>query len=288
MDIAGFYYLEGSLLFGFVVAAGLTVVSLNRPDYRAARRCAWAAAILFGSIAVVWGISTMESAWIRIPAVGIAGLIAAISLTEALRFIKNREFPRQPATVSSAPTPRGPTLEATNKSIIDATGASIPGDLPFQFGRADNDSLIAMPGIQVTKTGTGWQISPGQANLQFPAAPPEFAFIATPELRQRLRDTANSLRQMQEQFTSEFRAAIPDNEKVRDVGKRYADLYDRQFAEIAISLSAAAMARIGTLSDLPRAADNGGQIIYYKKWVGPTPGGNAAEFLDLLSVRLPN
>lgn len=265
MDVAGFYYLEGGLLFGFLVAAGLTLVSLNHPAYRVARGCAWAAAILFGSIAVVWGISTMEPAWIRMPAVGVAGLIAAISLTEALRFIKNREFPRQPETISSVPFSRGPTLEATNKSTIDASGASIPGDLPFQFGKADSGSLIAMLGIQVTTTETGWQISPGKANLQFPAPPTEFAFMATPELRQRLQDTANSLRQMQEQFTNDFRAAIPNEEKVREVGKRYAERYEKQFAEITVSLTAASMERIGTLSNLPRSAASGGQIIYYKK-----------------------
>ena len=93
MDVASFYYLQGGLLFGFLIAAGLTVVSLNQPNYRIARRCAWASAILFGSIAVVWGVTTMKSPWIRIPAVGIAGLVAAICLTEALRFIKEREFP---------------------------------------------------------------------------------------------------------------------------------------------------------------------------------------------------
>src|ERR1700687_1021802 len=111
MGVAEFYYLEGGLFFGFVVAAGLTVISLNRPDYRVARRCAWAAAILFGSIAVVWGVSTTEPAWVRIPAVGLVGLVAAISLTEALRYIKNREFPNHPAPASAIS--RGPTLEAT-------------------------------------------------------------------------------------------------------------------------------------------------------------------------------
>jgi hypothetical protein len=92
VGIAEFYYLEGGLFFGFLVAAGLTVISLARPDYTIACRCAWAAAVLFGSIAVVWGITTMESAWIRIPAVGAVGFIAAISLSEAIRFIRAREL----------------------------------------------------------------------------------------------------------------------------------------------------------------------------------------------------
>lgn len=105
MDVASFYYLQGGLLFGFLIAAGLTVVSLNQPNYRIARRCAWASAILFGSIAVVWGVTTMESPWIRIPAVGIAGLVAAICLTEALRFIKEREFPNQQSNISGVAAP---------------------------------------------------------------------------------------------------------------------------------------------------------------------------------------
>ena len=103
MDVVAFYYLEGGLLFGFLVAAGLAVVSLNQPNYRVARRCAWASAILFGSIAVVWGLTTMETAWIRIPAVGIAGFIAAVCLTEALRFIKEREFTTTVQTAAGSP-----------------------------------------------------------------------------------------------------------------------------------------------------------------------------------------
>jgi hypothetical protein len=175
VQVTEFYYLEGGLFFGFLVAAGLTVISLNRPDYRVARRCAWAAALLFGSIAVVWGVSTMEQAWIRIPAVGIAGLIAAISLTEALRFIKNREFPNHPASTSDAPISRRPTLEATNKSVIDATGATIPGDLPFQFGRADNNSVIDMPGITVTTKDGITTVTPGHLNRRFPPPTGEYS-----------------------------------------------------------------------------------------------------------------
>ena len=60
MNVTGFYYLEGALFFGFLVAVGLTVICLNRPEYRVARRSTWVAAILFGSVAVVWNLSTVE------------------------------------------------------------------------------------------------------------------------------------------------------------------------------------------------------------------------------------
>jgi hypothetical protein len=287
MGVAEFYYLEGGLFFGFLVAAGLTVVSLNRPDYRVARRCAWAAAILFGSIAAVWGVTTTEPAWIRLPAVGIVGLIAAISLTEALRFIKSREFPSPPSAATAAQ--RGPTLEAINRSTIDATEAVIPGDLPFQFGKAENDSLINMRGVQVTKTEQGgWIITPGQSNIEFPEPPAEYAFLSTPGLRLELQTLAHTLHEIQAQYTAEARQAISDKKDTSPVFEKYNAIYQDKFADLSLALASAALKRIGTLSDVSRSAQSGGTFVYYKKFAGPTPAGDIAAFLDLLSVKLPN
>ena len=98
MGIAEFYYIEGGLLFGFVVAVGLTVISLNR--YRIAKWCAVVAAILFASIAVVWGITTAEAQWVRVLAVGIIGFIAAAGLSKSLRFINKQEH-NNPITQAS-------------------------------------------------------------------------------------------------------------------------------------------------------------------------------------------
>ena len=98
MNVTGIYYLEGVLLFGFLAAVGLIVIRLNRPEYGVARRSTWAA-ILFGSIAVVWGVSTVESAWIKVPAIAIVGIIVAISLTEAL-LIRIWKSPTQPNSVA--------------------------------------------------------------------------------------------------------------------------------------------------------------------------------------------
>jgi hypothetical protein len=296
MDVAGFYYLEGGLLFGFLVAAGLTVVSLNRPAYRVARRCAWAAAILFGSIAVVWGVSTMEPAWIRLPAVGIAGLVAAISLTEALRFIKNHEFPSQPAVVSNAPVSRGPTLEATNKSKIDATEAVIPGDLPFQFGRADNNSVIDMPGIVVTRQNDGTLLvtPPTHINRQFPPATGEFSGLSAQELAQRMRTTATDLRQLQQDYNAAsselIQRAAGDTNKLHEwwppMADKYTAIWDNKFAQPTLSIASEALARVGSVSSDSRAFVLGAGTVLNGKFAGPNPAGEAADFLDELAAEL--
>lgn len=125
MGVAEFYYLEGGLLFGFLVAAGLTVISLNRPEYRIARVCAYASAILFGSIAVVWGVVTPESFWIRFLAVGTAGFIAAGCLAEALRFITARE----------------------KEHIAAPTAAVVSTEAPSSPGRWSGQSFMNIDGV---------------------------------------------------------------------------------------------------------------------------------------------
>jgi hypothetical protein len=65
------------------------------------------------------------------------------------------------ATVGQQTVPR-PTLEATRDSTIVASGAVIPGDLPFQFARADSGSVISMAGIKVIKKQDGsFLVTPG-------------------------------------------------------------------------------------------------------------------------------
>jgi CspA family cold shock protein len=258
MNVTGFYYLEGALLFGFLVAVGLIAINLNRPEYGVARRSTWVAAILFGSIAVVWGVSTVESAWLKIPAVAIVGIIVAISLTEAL--LKNRQFPTQSNSVASG-APAQPTLETSSKSA-DASRATIPGNL--------------------TTTDNGWQTKP---NLQFPAAPTRFALMSTPELKRQLQYTAHDLQRFQDQFTTEMGKAGPDRNFA--VLKKYTTRYEEDFSSLTFSLASAALPRIGLLSNVPRRAASGGQLLYYKTFPGPTSAGDIAAFLDFLSSRLP-
>jgi hypothetical protein len=112
-------------------------------------------------------------------------MIVVISLTEAL-LIKNRKFPTQSNNVASDAAAQ-PTLETTNKSAIDASRATIPGDL--------------------TKTDNGGQTKP---HLQFPAAPTRFILMSTPELKRQLHYTAHDLQRIQDQFTTEIGKAGPD------------------------------------------------------------------------------
>jgi hypothetical protein len=105
--------------------------------------------------------------------------------------------------------------------------------------------------------------------------------MPTPQLRDELQTTVRELRGFQDKFDADFR------QKVKEVLERYRISYEGKFSELSLSLASAALARIGSLSDIPRSAASGGQIIYYKKFVGPTPAGDAAEFLELLSTKLP-
>jgi cold shock protein len=262
MNVTGFYSLEGALFFGFLVAVGLTVIRLIRPDCGVARRSTWVAAILLGSIAVVRGLSTVESAWIKMSAVALVGMIVAIALTKAV-LIKNRKFPTQPNSVARG-APAQSALEITNESAIDASRATISGDLTM-----DN----------------GWQTKQGKADLQFPAAPTRFTLMSTPELKRQLQYTAHDLQRIQDQFTTEIGKAGSD--RTSAVLKKYATMYEEKFSTLAFSLASAALPRIGMLSNVPRRAASGGQLLCYKIFPGPASAGDIAAFLDLLSSRLP-
>jgi hypothetical protein len=136
------------------------------------------------------------------------------------------------APASTQPV-RGPTLEATNKSKIDATGAEIPGDLPFQFGRVENNSLIDMPGIKVTKTDKGYTVTPENVNRQFPAPTGEFAGMLVPELRRRIEIAAGDLRQFQDEFNENFfepNHKWPSEEKAKTQLGKFSALYEEKFA----------------------------------------------------------
>jgi hypothetical protein len=300
MRVAEFYYLEGGLFFGFLVAAGLTVISLSRPDYRVARRCAWAAAILFGSIAIVWGVTTTESAWIRIPAVGIAGLLAAISLTEALRFIKIREFP---AMAEAPPVRRAPTLEATNRSVIDATGGQFPSDMPFPFAKADSDSFINMPGVKVTKNPDGTMtMSSGPVTQQFPPPTGEYTKLSKQKLKAEISKASSELRTFDSERSEAFRSLFAKysnndfSKNPRPSGfdnewKALAEQFrprTEHLAKLAQSLASECMVRISSLdgSTLSNAAQSGAGGVLNAKFAGPHPAFEAAEFLDELSRRL--
>lgn len=158
--------------------------------------------ILIGLAAAIWyGSSRTFGLW-----TGFAGAILLL-LAGSLQWqqaIWQSQTPGKPTrregdiASASAPPVRGPTLEATNKSTIDATDAEIPGDLPFQFGRADNNSLIDMPGIRVTRTDKGYTITPAEhVNRRFPAPTGKFASMSALELRRCIEITVDDLHRFQ-------------------------------------------------------------------------------------------
>jgi hypothetical protein len=64
---------------------------------------------------------------------------------------------------SVADGPRRPTLEANTGGHISARGAQIPGDLPFQFGRAESGGRIMMDGIKIVREGESGKGSGGDS-----------------------------------------------------------------------------------------------------------------------------
>jgi hypothetical protein len=85
MGLAEFLYFETALVVGVLATAGYGMLALPRAYYRTARVCFTLAAIGFVGIGIMWGITTIESFWIRAAVSGAFGLIGAIGLTEALR-----------------------------------------------------------------------------------------------------------------------------------------------------------------------------------------------------------
>lgn len=292
MRVVDFFNLQAGLLFSFLVSASVGVLSLNRPQYRAARVLGILSALLFGSLAVVWGVTTPVSFWPRVLAVGIAGFFAAALLSEGIRFVYGQEKQDAPVAAQAPTTPqRGATLEATNGSKIDASGAVIPGDLPFQLGKADGGSLIDMPGLVATKTENGWSITPAaNSEKSFPAPPDNLAKMSSTELKQAMQALIGELRTLQRQFDDEFFEPghkYPGHEKADAVLQKYAATYKTEFSQKAFDLASAALSRIGRLSNLSRDANYGGSVVYHKMFVGPRPADGAATFLETLEGHLP-
>jgi hypothetical protein len=102
MGIFDFFYLVAGLLAGIAATVGYGVLSLTPGHYRIARRAFWLASSLFASIGMVWGITSPESLYVRMAAVGIVGAISLVGLVEGLRWIKTVESPVRDESVKSA------------------------------------------------------------------------------------------------------------------------------------------------------------------------------------------
>jgi hypothetical protein len=204
-----------------------------------------------------------------------------------LYFQSIRRQPAKVAETAPADKSRGPTLEATNHSTISARGATIPGDLPFQVGRADNNSLIEMSGANFTRNPDGSiTVTPGSRDFQFPPPTGEFAKLSTPELRKRLALTATELQGVQKQFDQDFESALRAPDKsVNNVSDKYRPIFER-YADLSFSLASAAMGKIGSLSSIPNEAMQGSILVYHRKFAGPKPAQDAANFLNFLSTKL--
>jgi hypothetical protein len=261
------------------------VISLARPDYRIARRCAWAAAVLFGSIAIVWGVTTPESAWIRVPAVGIAWLVAGICLTEALRFIAHRELSENPELSTTSSASRKPIFEATNRSEIITKDGTFTGEIPFQIGKADTDSKIDM-------TGVLW-IGPNSPT-KFPPPTGEFSGLSNEDLRAETYRASQEIRSFQLRYDDEarklpLRGPFPqavDNHiaELQVIFSRYNLEYQSKFADLALSLASELLARTKSLDVVSANAPVGAHVILNRKF----SGSNAAEFLEAVAAKLPD
>ncbi|WP_315796031.1 hypothetical protein [Bradyrhizobium sp. SZCCHNRI3043] len=206
--------------------------------------------------------------------------------------------PEAPASSIQPPIrPRGPVLEATNDSKINAAGAVIPNDLPFQLGKADGGSVIDMPGVVVTRKDDGTiAINTGSGSGERYFQPPtgEFADMSVGDLKARMRATVHDLNDFQANFEKDFydpERKYPSKEKAREVRNKYSAEYREKFSKLALSLAEAALFRIGRRvdgSELSRQANDGGRIILNERFVGPAPATEAAAFLASLESRLPD
>jgi hypothetical protein len=227
-----------------------------------------------------------------------------------LKAIRSQKAPEKTADLVPAPAPvtppavsRSPTLEATNRSVIDATGGQFPADMPFPFAKADNDSFVNMPGVTVTKNPDGTMtVSTAPVNQQFPPPTGEYTKLSKKALRAEISKTSSALRLFDNERSeasqvllakyadSDFSknqhpAGYDDDWKA--LHKRF-QLRTDQLAKLAQSLASECMARIGSLevSTLSTAARMGAGGVLNAKFAGPHPAFEAAEFLDELSRRL--
>jgi len=196
---------------------------------------------------------------------------------------------------------RGPTLEATNRSKIDATNAIIPGDLPFQFGKADQDSIIDIPGIQVTKNENGtYTVMPGArpVNRQFPPPTGEFSSLSNAALSKKVQSVISELRQ----FNSDYRRDVfPPYTRVGPIDEeytrrstenwnKYRAAYEERFTKLTLSLTSEMLARIGSIEgdSMSQSAREAATLVYYGRFAGNNTAAGAADFLEAVASKLPN
>jgi hypothetical protein len=103
---------------GIFANAAYGGVSVSPADFRKARVCFVLSAMSIAGVAVVWGLTTVQPLWVRVLAAGLIGATASIGLTEALRWLNQRE-----QTVSMA---GGNTSGPNNAAPVIPTSTATP------------------------------------------------------------------------------------------------------------------------------------------------------------------
>lgn len=276
---------------GLTGGLGAAMLALPPVKERAVRVLFWAAATSFGSSGIVWSATSDGYPLpVQMTVAAIVAALAAAGLVWGLAEIRGR------TATEAAPekrVERGPTLEALSGGRINAEGATIPGDLPFQFGKVETGGIIDMPGINVTRQSDGsFSIRPSDKpiNRGFPPPTGEFRSLTDDQLRQRAKAIADDLRDFQQRFSAELQT-LPRNlptgtsESVyRPFHEKWRLEYEAKHINEAHSLVSEYLARGHSITARDRAESTGGTMLFYKSFAGPSAALEVAAFLDRLAA----
>jgi hypothetical protein len=82
MDIAEYALVAIPAASGLVATVGGVLLTLRSPNYRAVKAAFWMAAVCFGSLGIVWGVTAVNQPMIlRLGVAGITAAAAAMALT---------------------------------------------------------------------------------------------------------------------------------------------------------------------------------------------------------------
>jgi hypothetical protein len=276
---------------------GMTSVpSASHIEFKISRICALAAATLFLIKLALWGSEDLTAA--RIAIVALLGALIAVSTAFALHWINKKEKTTVVVTAEAKPESvpaRGPTLEANTGGRINAEGATIPGDLPFQFGKAETGGIIDMPGINVIRQNDGSlsiQPSSKPANRVFLPPTGEFKDLSEAQIAHKLRVTAGELREFQKRYEAAWRALprSPETGVENSVFQPFAEQwkleYETKYINEAYSLVSESLARGLTITAHDQTESAGGTMLFYKAFAGPRPALEVAAFLDRVASEL--
>jgi hypothetical protein len=225
---------------------------------------------------------------------GIIGGVAAAALAWGLWEIRSQQQKKPPPSESAIATPRGPTLEAVGHSAIDARDAIIPGDLPFQFSKAEDHSFIGIARITVTKQpdGTFLVEQPQNTSVQFPTPTGGFLLLSNVELIIRATKLSNNLRDFQKTWDDRWRS-VQQGENAQSDAASYETVFGPLIAEYSATLAPEALSVVGSLMSrlvtisLTNPSDASGALtIYHRRLIGPRAAQDAAGLVDNLRSAL--